>query len=617
MFCPNCGNRINESDNYCSLCGKNLKNVKVLIKPSENNDKNNKNFSDESTRIFHSITDIGSIDSTDELKDIIKAVDEKISKNISDYEEKSKIDTLNMPGPKKTDSKELYDFSKEKKLNSTINSLNDLSIKENSDAKKTNRSDISDEKKINTEKKKSLKDYWDEFINEDDDEFSILSSFKNNTNEVSSSKEKENKEVNSKAIYDNSLNKNLKVGINKIPENLESMNTHLILDKEDKKNFLSNSPDKSNNYNNSSLFHEKKQSITYKNFTDMVNEELKKENPLSLENKVVEKDFKEANAKNKSLFDKVKSKFYFVQKDSFHSGIEKNKINEKANPKKSDLDKNEYVEKKLSKAKVEKSIDKNYNKNFKLNLNIENNKLKIKKNIDNSNKKIFKSIKPKLNKIKNHNPKKKDKTSDKKIIFNKLNLKDKNIKNNLYNFIDSLSLFLNDKEVILKNKYGENFYKLALAIAIILSIVPIFISQRMISTAIIIFIALKLILKMFQFYFSLKVATEKSDLDTSEVELKHNAIINWLICEFVLFFAFIFSPWNGFFNFNFLSSLTALPIASIILFALSLSISIAQYWKNEFLEHSKVNFIAWYLITFMLVEFIGKLLFIIGNVVIN
>ena len=60
MFCPNCGNKVQSSDNYCSNCGTSLKNVKIQI--IENN------TSEQETRTFKPLTNLSGIDSTSELK---------------------------------------------------------------------------------------------------------------------------------------------------------------------------------------------------------------------------------------------------------------------------------------------------------------------------------------------------------------------------------------------------------------------------------------------------------------------------------------------------------------------------------------------------------------------
>ena len=85
MFCPNCGNKVDPNDNYCKICGKNLKNVKVKIVSENNNQRDTNSDSKDKTIVLKPIKNIDSIENTRELKEIIKQVDETVKSNIENY----------------------------------------------------------------------------------------------------------------------------------------------------------------------------------------------------------------------------------------------------------------------------------------------------------------------------------------------------------------------------------------------------------------------------------------------------------------------------------------------------------------------------------------------------
>lgn len=182
MFCPKCGNPVSSKDNYCAVCGKNLKNVKINIE-SLDKEETTKSLSSDETKVFKPIS-IDKIDSTDEIKKIIDEVDKKISKNIKDYEDKVNLKQEN-------DKLENDDFLNESSFSKNM-TQKELVKRVQEELKKSNfkEEDISsiDENfgyinEINDNKKKSLKEKWNNFINEDDDEFSIFSNLKKDKSE--------------------------------------------------------------------------------------------------------------------------------------------------------------------------------------------------------------------------------------------------------------------------------------------------------------------------------------------------------------------------------------------------------------------------------------------------
>ncbi|OLR65704.1 hypothetical protein BIV18_09370 [Peptoniphilus porci] len=239
LFCPKCGNPVSKDDNFCASCGYNLKDVKINITSNSSIKKENttkvKKMS-EHTRVFNPKS-LDGIDTTDELKNIIAEVDRKISKNIEEYQ-KSNVQAKSSSKerkPKESPSKNI-DIKKESKLsengydsidtkkadkefldaNRGSESNSGMSQKElirrvQEELKKSNFSESSKKvsnlkKDIYTEetpshnfinssekfddiknsqkenpKKFSLKEKWKNFINEDNDEFSIFSSIKDDS----------------------------------------------------------------------------------------------------------------------------------------------------------------------------------------------------------------------------------------------------------------------------------------------------------------------------------------------------------------------------------------------------------------------------------------------------
>ena len=240
LFCPKCGNPVSKDDNFCNSCGHKLKNVKINI-TSDNDIK--KSFEDtnrvekvsQNTRVFDPRS-LDAIDTTDELKNIIAEVDRKISKNIKDYENNN----IKSKTPKK--EKKSTDKSKKSSDKNLINTLENIEIekpaksknldKENFDenilddfkdsdsankmsqkelirrvqeelkksnfdeeknksshktsSSKSSESNFSLDKsdkdiKEKSSKKFSLKEKWNNFITEDDDEYSIFGDLKDDT----------------------------------------------------------------------------------------------------------------------------------------------------------------------------------------------------------------------------------------------------------------------------------------------------------------------------------------------------------------------------------------------------------------------------------------------------
>lgn len=235
LFCPKCGNQVSKDDNFCASCGHNLKDVKINITSNKNQsfgDTNKVEKVSQNTRVFNPRS-LDAIDTTDELKNIIAEVDRKISKNIKDYE-KNNIQAKAAEKEKKSKSK--HEETSEKNINKKekkstdesknidskdfdenilddfkdSDSSNKMSQKElirrvqeelkksNFDEKnikntsseipkstqediKQSIADFEEEKSKDAPKKFSLKEKWNNFIQEDDDEYSIFVDLRDDT----------------------------------------------------------------------------------------------------------------------------------------------------------------------------------------------------------------------------------------------------------------------------------------------------------------------------------------------------------------------------------------------------------------------------------------------------
>lgn len=173
MFCPNCGNKVEPNDNYCKVCGKNLKNVKVQIVSSNSEQKKEEEFKDK-TIVFKPLKDIDSIDNTKELKEIIKKVDETVKTNIENYKKSSDKTLAEDQNLKKEIDSKLEEDKIKKDVKKEISPKKDK-IKETSKISLNKEKSTSSNKTKKEETKKSFMDKVRDFLDEeDDDEFSIF-----------------------------------------------------------------------------------------------------------------------------------------------------------------------------------------------------------------------------------------------------------------------------------------------------------------------------------------------------------------------------------------------------------------------------------------------------------
>lgn len=593
LFCPKCGNPVSKNDNFCPSCGNNLKNVKVNITLNSSDKKEDTSKVQkisEHTRVFNPKS-LDAIDTTDELKNIIAEVDRKISKNIEDYKKgnvqtkspakekiiekppvkdneiekkpkvsQKKFDTIDT---KKAD-KDFLDANKDVKPDSGISQKElikrvqeelkksnfkeknkniypetdkDLSVKKESFENK-NDSDFIESKKP---KRFSIKEKWKNFINEEDDEFSIFSSIKDDNKKKEDTRNFEiSKSVeNTEKTFENTLS-TPKIDIEKaLKKSEEEKNKKETKKAEEVKKESKLIKDKNNN---ASIVED----VDHSDLTS------KKNTPASSINKNIKKDLN-TSQKEKGL--PLSSPIFKNKKIEKDVGTNKRSTNLK--------DLFSFKDKGEKPVKEIKSVDSKVEKD-------------LSKKVSNMESKFSKSSMDSLDKITEF----------------------------LSKITNILSNYIGD--------FGSRESKIVLGIGALLNAIALLIGSGSFKLILILFLLLKLVFDYLEFYVPLNIASDRDDIDTSYPEVKKFALINWIICKVFLFVGFIITPFGGFFKYNMLQALTAMPLATLLLIILSLLIAITLYSKN-FVGRSKINFIGWYSIAFTLFELLFKMIWFIIN----
>ncbi|VYU12410.1 Uncharacterised protein [Peptoniphilus gorbachii] len=593
MFCPKCGNPVSKNDNFCPSCGNNLKNVKVNITLNSSDKKEDTSKVQkvsEHTRVFNPKS-LDAIDTTDELKNIIAEVDRKISKNIEDYkkgnvqtkspakeklikkspikdneiEKKPKVSQkkFDTTDTKKAD-KEFLDANKDVKSDSGI-SQKELIKRVQEELKKSNFKETtkniypeteevlpvkkdsfenkSDSNFIESEKPKkfSLKEKWKNFINEENDEFSIFSSIKDDNKKKEDTR---NFEI-SKSVEDSE----------------KTFENTLSTPKIDIENAIKKSEE------------EKKKKETKKA------EEVKKESEIK----------------------KIKNNNSSKDEDIIH-------IDMTSKDNSTDSSINKDIKKDLNNSQKEKDLP--------LASSVFKDK-KIEK--DTATNKRSKNIKDLFSfKDKGEKPVKEIKSVDSKVekdLSKKVSNIESKFSKSSMDSLDKITEFLSKITNKLSNyigDFGSRESKIVIGFGALLNAIALLIGSGSFKLILILFLLLKLVFDYLEFYVPLNIASDRDDIDTSYPEVKKFALINWIICKVFLFVGFIITPFGGFFKYNMLQALTAMPLATLILIILSLLIAMTLY-SEKFIGRSKINFIGWYSIAFTLFELLFKMIWFIIN----
>lgn len=593
LFCPKCGNPVSKNDNFCPSCGNNLKNVKVNITLNSSDKKEDTSKVQkisEHTRVFNPKS-LDAIDTTDELKNIIAEVDRKISKNIEDYkkgnvqtkspakekiiekppvkdneiEKKPKVsqkkfdtidtkkadkDFLDANKDVKTDSgisqKELIKRVQEELKKSNFKEKNkniypktdkDLSVKKESFEDKNDSNFIESEKP----KKFSLKEKWKNFINEENDEFSIFSSIKDDNKKKEDTR---NFEI-SKSVEDSE----------------KTFENTLSTPKIDIENAIKKSEDEKKKKETKKAEEVKKESEIKKNIN----------NNSSKDEDVIHIDMtSKENSTDSSINKDIKKDLNTSQK-------------EKGLPLSSPIFKNKKIEKDAATNKR--------SKNLKDLFSFKDKGEKPVKEIKSVDSKVEKDLSKKVSNMESKFSKSSMDSLDKITEF-------------LSKITNKLSNYIGD--------FGSRESKIVIGFGALLNAIALLIGSGSFKLILILFLLLKLVFDYLEFYVPLNIASDRDEIDTSYPEVKKFALINWIICKVFLFVGFIITPFGGFFKYNMLQALTAMPLATLILIILSLLIAITLYSKN-FVGRSKINFIGWYSIAFTLFELLFKMIWFIIN----
>ncbi|WP_019131738.1 zinc ribbon domain-containing protein [Peptoniphilus obesi] len=596
MFCPNCGKKVSDQDNYCKFCGKNIRNVKITIDTldQETDDlsykKSENKGTSQSTIVFKPLDKdkLDDINSTNRIKSIIDEVDKKISNNIDQYKSNSSL-ADHAQGPKLEKNEELKDFSKDQEKFKTLKPTNKIIERDSFEDFESDNFDDSVKKKSG-KKKRSLKEMWSDFINEDDDEFSIFSSVEEDIEEDNKNVEiaatsyhpesMENTMDIPKTEIENALSNSIYVKSKKADEKsdksekseyIEDLNTNIIFDKNNK-NYdavLIDSKNMDEDIDEDIKEDKEVESLNYKSFTDMVNKQLDLEKTKS-ESEKDEKDDESLEKDNTGIINKLKYKF-------------NNKDHSDDKDKDADKDLGKTISKNIE--EVEEAEEKP-----KTDANLSEDS-KPKEESIGSDLKVDSTVK--------------DKKDYKSFIYQ--------------NILKFNGLMTNTKNKI-KEKTNEKYERFLLIAACLLSIIPVIIASLSISLSfsfsIVFLIVIKILLKLAQFYLSLSVTVDKAWIDTSPAEIKENVVFNYFICEIFLLLGFLVSPFNGYLQFDILSAFTPLPLATILVTILAVLISIWQYW-GQLKKQEKLNFIAWYVIVFLVIDFSAKIFFVFANLIIN
>ncbi|MDU3750858.1 MAG: zinc ribbon domain-containing protein [Peptoniphilus rhinitidis] len=570
LFCPKCGNPVSKDDNFCAYCGKNLKDVRVNVTSDNNKDTNKIKKISENTRVFNPKS-LDSIDTTDELKNIIEEVDRKISKNIEDHEKGN----VQKKSPERENKKDKFISNNlEKNKESKFSKEN----RKNSPEKLSSSSKISDKDFLIDDNSKNIKDNFNisqkELVKRVQEELKKSNYKENSSKSTFSSANRDsnsnNYELSQKEQYDSFT---------------EDEKSRKFSFKEKWQNFINEDDDEYSIFSNLKDDDSKKEDTRNLEISKSLEDSDKNfENTLStpkvdIEEAIVKSDkekkdnLNKKNSDNKSLKDDSDKKFNSPNKNILSKKIFKEKKSQ--NPK--------NTEEKINKSEKLKDL-----------FTFKDKGEKPVKEIEKSDSKFDKSIEKKFSKRENQKNSKFSKTL--------LEWLDK-ILENLDILTSRISNYIGD--------LGSRESKIVIGIGASLTAISVLIGNGSFSFLLILFIILKLVFDYLEFYIPLNIATDRDDIDTSYSEVKKFALINWIICKVFLFIGFIISPYGGFLKYDILQALTAMPLATLLVIILSLLIAITLY--NRDLGESKINFIGWYAIPFTLLELLFKMVWFIIN----
>ena len=147
-------------------------------------------------------------------------------------------------------------------------------------------------------------------------------------------------------------------------------------------------------------------------------------------------------------------------------------------------------------------------------------------------------------------------------------------------------------------------------IGLVFCLLPIAVVGR--SYAAILYGLLKVLMTVFIFYKAHSVAYDHVPLKI-EPSLKNiGCLANWSLCQIVLGILFFLYPRKGVLGFNMLGALTPTIWATLIYYCISCLFAQALLW-HRLKGTSKIQFLGWYSISFITLDLISKIIWILLN----
>lgn len=127
-----------------------------------------------------------------------------------------------------------------------------------------------------------------------------------------------------------------------------------------------------------------------------------------------------------------------------------------------------------------------------------------------------------------------------------------------------------------------------------------------------VFALLKIVASLFIFYTAHRMAYGSIEATIPENLRKIGILTNWALCQVVLFILFLFYPKSSTLGYNMLGAVTPNILGTLILYLLTIFFASGLFWQR-FKGKSRIQFIGWYAVTFISLELISKIIWILLN----
>lgn len=485
MYCYKCGKKLIEGANFCHNCGADQKLIDQLVdlkSDEKNNDIQTSYPSENETKIFQ----LGGQSEEEDLSSYLSQVDNRVKENVEKYETKDSL----------------------KKIE-----LNDLSEEVNTN-------------EVPSKKKRSFKDIWNDFINEEDNPYSVFGGLSEENKSEEYSKE----------------------------------SSSTLDEKKDTKN--------------ESSF------ITTNEYKGLANE-LNKISSQKSDEKIVAKDDSFVKSDFQNTEDKKKFTFPFFQKKKETLSSNVKKVSEE----------DQFIaELKMQEALKEEPEPETNNKDIS------------------KKKKAFSFI-TKNSKSKHSNEVEEDTSSTNKVKSKEEENLNRKIQKNSKHIFTTFSNNYDSIMILIRRNFNL-FLPLIFILGLIFTVSPIFIIQKSIGLAEIIFSVFKILLSLFTFYYANYIARRNTlNIDLNPA-LNIDTIIHWSFTNFILFIVFFFYPKDVVMGHDLLGALTPHFITSIFLYFFAAILSISSIAK-KLQDEQYLEYLGWFFIVFILLELFSKLFWVI------